>query len=99
MEINKIQTDEKITFALKGKLDTISSPQLQEQLIAAFDGAKQVELDFDGVIYVSSAGLRTLLLGEKAANAKGGAMTLVNVPSDVKDVLKITGFDKILKIN
>ena len=98
MNINKAQKDGKVTFTLDGRLDTTSSPQLQDVLIPAFDSAKQVELDFASLSYVSSAGLRVLLLGEKTARTKGGTMTLINVSQDIKEVFEMTGFSDVLKI-
>jgi len=98
MEIVKTQKDGKIVFTLNGRLDTTTSPQLQGALLPAFDESKSVVLDFAGLEYVSSAGLRVLLLGEKTAKAKDAVMSLINVSKDIKDVFEMTGFTDILKI-
>jgi len=98
MIINKTQTNEKIVFALDGRLDTTTAPQLQEVLIPAFDETKRVELDFASVVYVSSAGLRVLLLGEKTAKTKNAEMVLSGVSTDVKEVFEMTGFTGVLKM-
>ena len=98
MTITKTQENGTFTLALQGSLDTTTAPQLYDDLMPLFDGAEQVILDFAGVGYVSSAGLRVLLQGEKTAKAKGGAMTLMHVSDDVMEVLDMTGFSDILKI-
>jgi anti-anti-sigma factor len=98
MEITKSQESGKTVFTLNGRLDTTTAPQLQAVLIPAFDEAKLVELDFAKLVYVSSAGLRVLLLGEKTAKAKGGSMTLAHVSDEVKEVFEMTGFADILKV-
>ncbi|MDR0331390.1 MAG: STAS domain-containing protein [Chitinispirillales bacterium] len=98
LEIKKFQVPGKITFTLSGRLDTNTAPQLQAELIPAFDGANAVELDFSALTYISSAGLRVLLLGEKTAKSKDAAMPLLNVPQEIKDVFELTGFSEILKI-
>ncbi|MCL2755235.1 MAG: STAS domain-containing protein, partial [Oscillospiraceae bacterium] len=55
-------------------------------------------LDFTGLQYVSSAGLRVFLMGEKAAKSKDITMKLVNVSADIMEVFEMTGFANILKI-
>ena len=96
MTINKTQNGDKTTLALTGRLDTTTAPGLQEALVPEFDTAKQVELDFAELTYVSSAGLRVLLIGEKTAKAKGSKQTLANVSDEIMEVFEMTGFREIL---
>ncbi|MDR2738985.1 MAG: STAS domain-containing protein [Treponema sp.] len=63
-----------------------------------FDKGKHIQLDFKQLVYVSSAGLRVLLLGEKTAKAKGGTMRLVNVSPEIQEIFEMTGFSEILNI-
>jgi anti-sigma B factor antagonist len=98
MEVTKTQCGGKVTFAVSGRLDANAAPDFQAELIPAFDGANFVELDFSALTYVSSAGLRVLLLGEKTAKSKGAAMSLRNVSQDIKEVFDMTGFSDILNI-
>ncbi|MDR2713159.1 MAG: STAS domain-containing protein [Clostridiales bacterium] len=98
MKINKAQDGGKLIFALEGRLDTTTAPQLQDVLVPAFDGMDKIELDFSELAYVSSAGLRVLLMGQKAAKAKGASMTLRGVSQEIMEVFEITGFSGILTI-
>ena len=98
MIIGKTQENGKITLAIDGKLDTITAPRLQDLLIHSIDEAGQIELDFTKLSYVSSAGLRVLLLGQKTAAAKGASMILSGVSEEVMEILEITGFVDILTI-
>jgi anti-anti-sigma factor len=98
MTITKDLAGEKLVMALEGRLDTTTAPELQEQLIPEFDKAKHIELDFQQLVYVSSAGLRVLLLGEKTAKAKGAAMSLVNVSPEIQEIFEMTGFSEVLTI-
>ena len=98
MNISKTQNGEKTTLTLSGRLDTTTAPILQEALIPELDTAKHIELDFTELAYVSSAGLRVLLMGEKTAKAKGGKQTLVNVSAEIMEVFDMTGFTEILHI-
>lgn len=79
-------------------MDTLSAPQLQAAILQAFQSEKKVTLDFSGVPYISSAGLRALLIGQKTATAKGGSMMLRNVSEMVMNVLDMSGFSNILNI-
>ncbi|MDR2743224.1 MAG: STAS domain-containing protein [Treponema sp.] len=98
MTITKDQAGEKLTISLEGRLDTTTAPELQEQFIPEFDKVKHIQLDFKQLIYVSSAGLRVLLLGEKTAKAKGGTMSIINVSSEIQEIFEMTGFSEVLTI-
>ena len=99
MEIKKTQNGENILLSFEGRLDTITAPKLQEVLSEVFPAAAAIELDFAGVEYVSSAGLRVLLLGEKNAKASDKTFALKNVSAEVMEVFEVTGFSGILNIN
>ena len=98
MTINKTLENGKLSLVLEGRLDTTTAPGLQDALVAAFDEANEILLDFKSIAYVSSAGLRALLIGEKTAKAKGANMILSCVSADIMEVLEMTGFADILTI-
>ena len=97
MDINKTKNEDKTTLALLGKLDAITSQKLEDALIPELGGSNHVELDLAGLSYISSAGLRVLLMGEKTAKAHGGRQTLVNISPDVMEVFEMTGFSNVLQ--
>lgn len=98
--MNVIATDceSYIRLMVEGKVDTNTSPQLQQAILTAFQKSNSLVIDFLNVSYISSAGLRALLIGQKTANSKGGSMTLANVSEGVMSVLKVSGFANILKV-
>jgi anti-sigma B factor antagonist len=98
MEITKNEINEGVELTLIGRLDTITAPKLQIVLAEALQSSETVVLDFDGVGYVSSAGLRVLLQGQKAAQGADKSMKLKNVSSEVTEVFDVTGFTGILTI-
>ncbi|MCL2086193.1 MAG: STAS domain-containing protein [Oscillospiraceae bacterium] len=98
MTISKIHSENKTIMALSGRLDTTTAPQLQEVLIPEFSKSKHIELDFSELSYVSSAGLRVLLMGEKAAKSSSGKLTLSNVSQEIKEVFDMTGFSDMLTV-
>lgn len=99
MTITSTQEGTTVTLAIEGRVDTNTSPALQDAILKAFQSAKKLILDFAQVPYISSAGLRALLIGQKTAAAKGAAMELKNVSKDVYAVLDSVGFAKLLTIN
>jgi anti-sigma B factor antagonist len=87
------------TYTLAGRLDGFTSAAHEAELKALLAGdASSVTIDLSQLEYVSSAGLRVLLMTAKMAKAKGGAVVLASPTSVVLDVLKISGFDKIFEI-
>jgi len=98
MTINKTQDNGKISLAVEGRLDTTTAPQLQDAITSAFNEQKNVELDFSLLVYISSAGLRILLIGMKTAKTKGVEFTLTGVSTEIIEVLEMTGFTDMLTI-
>lgn len=96
MEIVKTVNGEEMVIALEGRLDTTTSPQL-EQSLGNLEGITSLVLDFEKLVYISSAGLRVLLASQKAMNGKG-EMVVKNVCPDIMEVFEITGFSDILTI-
>jgi len=98
MEIIREKNENTEVIRIKGRLDTITSPQLHTALADALGQAEKIEIDFTGVEYVSSAGLRVLLQIQKSAQQTGKTMILMKVSSDVMEVFEMTGFSGILNI-
>ena len=97
LNINKTQKDSTLTLALEGRLDTVTSPELDEVVKEALDGVTELVFDFSELQYISSAGLR-VLLGLAQVMEKQGDMKVINPGDAVMDVFSVTGFDDILNI-
>ena len=85
------------TIEVVGRLDTITAPVLEQTLNENIDSIQDLTLDFKGLEYISSAGLRVLLAAQKKMQ-KIGSMKLTGVCEDVMEVLEMTGFADILVI-
>ena len=96
MTIAKETSGNTLTVTLEGRLDTITAPDL-EQALSDLDGIKHLVLQFAGVGYISSAGLRVLLALQKRMT-KQGDMKLTHVDQLVMEVLEMSGFVDILTI-
>jgi anti-sigma B factor antagonist len=95
IEIKK-QAKETI-IEVAGRLDTITAPVLEKTINDNAENVQNLVLDFQGLEYISSAGLR-VLLGAQKKMQKIGSMKLTNVCEDVMEVLEMTGFADILVI-
>ncbi len=86
--------------ALKGRLDTATAASVEARLLAMLEGpSARLLADLSEVHYVSSAGLRVLLKAAKQAKAAGGTFAVAGPQPPVREVLEISGFDKILAIH
>ena len=97
MEINKYKQGSDLTVALVGRLDATTAPELDKELQTTLDGITDLIFDFKELVYIASAGLRVLLVAQKRMK-KQGNMKLINVNSDVKNVLEMTGFIDFLTV-
>ena len=97
LNINKTMEDKKATIALEGRLDTITSPELDAVISEIKEGLEELVFDFQNLEYISSAGLRVLLSAQKIMN-KQGSMKVTNVNETVGEIFEVTGFEDILTI-
>lgn len=83
---------------LEGRLDTVTSQELASALPIEKRRNLDIDIDFKKLQYISSAGLRLLILFKKEAQATNNKMVIRNINDVVKEIFSVTGFDKILKI-
>ena len=99
LEITLQHLQSTVVLHAVGSVDSNTAPELQEALLRATDGATgAVELDLAEVSYMSSAGLRALLLAAKALQKRGERLTLLNVPPQIHNVLNLTGFTTFIDV-
>ena len=87
--------DDILKIVLKGRLDTVTAPDLEKALDEKADLVNRMIFDCTDLIYMSSAGLRLFLTYYKKLRPKGG-MEIRNVSKPVQEVFEITGFDEFL---
>jgi len=98
MQMNKTVNGAEMTMALEGRLDTNSAPALEKELTQALTPVTSVIFDMAALNYISSAGLRVLLMAQKTMNAKHGRMVIRNSNDDLMEIFEVTGFVDILNI-
>ncbi len=97
MKIDKKIEGSTLEIILEGRLDTTTSPMLEAELKHSVNDITKLIFDFAKLEYISSSGLRILLVAQKVMN-KQGSMIVKNVNEIIADVFEVTGFSDILTI-
>lgn len=92
MTINSRTVDQVTIIEMEGNLDSRTAGEAQEQILGLVGDGSHVILDVTKIPYMSSAGLRTLLLLHRHVSANQGKMALVGLASEIKDIMAMTGF-------
>ncbi len=99
MEVVETQENGAWILTPCGRIDTVTSKPFEERLMARVGaGPAPIVVDFSELDYISSAGLRVLLMGAKRQKAAGARFALCSVKEHIQEVLEIGGFTKILDI-
>lgn len=99
MEINKAISNQNVIITLKGRLDTMTAPQLDDEVKGIdFDEVETVTLNLKDLEYISSSGLRVILALYKSLKSKGGNLKIVNVSNTIMELFSMTGMSDYLDI-
>jgi anti-sigma B factor antagonist len=98
MALSKSQTGDISIVALSGSIDSKTAPGMRDELLAALQETKSVIINMTAVEYLSSAGLRLLLLAYRDITAKSGRVVLVGVSEEIQEVMANTGFIKFFQL-
>ena len=97
MIIEKQVTDSAMTIKVIGRLDSVTSPQLEEVTSKELEGITDLTFDFSELEYISSAGLRVILISQKTMNNQG-KMHVTGINQEVRDIFEVTGFVDIIDV-
>jgi len=85
--------------AVEGRVDSANAKDLDQELGAIIDsGGSRLVVDCSNLRYISSAGLRALLVAIKRTNKEGGGVAMCNVPEHIREVLEVSGFTRLTKV-
>ena len=99
MNVEITQTDNRVMVTLEGRLDTMTAPEFEKNVTPYFSmSAVELILDCVAMEYISSAGLRVVLMTHKNVTAHGGRFIIRNLSKEVRAVFDMTGFSRILTI-
>lgn len=95
MELKVENKESIVLISIEGKLDSNTSPEAQKRIMPLITDSVNMVLDMSQCGYISSAGLRVMLLIAKSVSAAGGRIFLAGLCEEVKDVMEMTGFGDI----
>ena len=98
MNITTEKNGTSLTVIPEGRMDTVTSPEVNARIRDEADGVTALILDLEHVEYVSSGGLRVILMWQQEMEARGGSMKVLHVNEYIKEVFDLTGFLDILTI-
>ncbi|WP_405268200.1 STAS domain-containing protein [Methanobrevibacter sp.] len=98
MNITKNYDEKELTINVEGRIDTITSQELENEINDEFGNFNSLIVDFTDLEYISSAGLRVLIATQKKLKADDVPFVIRNVNDAVGEIFRMSGFDKILKI-
>ena len=91
MQIDQLKEGSTLTMKVSGRLDTMTAPQLESEITGHLDGITEFIMDFTDLEYISSAGLRVLLVTSKMMKGKG-RFVIRNINETVREIFEVTGF-------
>ena len=97
MEIKMDRDGDKLIVTLIGKLDAVTAIELDKTMVKELEGVKNLTIDLKDLKYIASAGLRILLKTQKRMNNQG-YMLVKNIQRDVRTVMDMTGFSRLLTL-
>ena len=98
MNIVKNYNEKELTLSVEGRIDTITSQDLDKEINEEFGNFDSLIMDFTGLEYISSAGLRVLIATQKKLKSDEIPFVIKNVNDAINEIFRMSGFDKILKI-
>ena len=99
MEITEQKSAGVVTLRLLGRLDTTTAPAFEDKILGRIEsGERHVVIDLAQLDYISSAGLRVIVLAGKLLSAANGKMVLCSLKDRVREVFDIAGFSAIFTI-
>ena len=98
MEITTEQKEKYNLLNVNGRLDSTTATEFEKELIPMLDEAKENVVDFKELKYISSSGLRVLLVAAKKLSASGKKLTIVSMQEHIKEVFDISGFTGLFNI-
>ena len=95
MELSEKQVDAAAILVVTGRIDMATADEFRDRLLAALSRGPVV-IDFSGVDYISSAGLRGLMLAAKQSRSTGTKVAVAALQPVVLEIFQISRFDKLL---
>ncbi|MCY4550237.1 MAG: STAS domain-containing protein [Defluviicoccus sp.] len=100
MDLTTERSENVVCVDVKGRIDGSTAVAFEEAVRNAFEESdRAMIMDFRELAYISSAGLRVILLTAKSLQSQDAKLVLCSLSEQIREVFKISGFDKLLPIH
>ena len=98
MNVEKIYNGRELTIKVDKHIDTVTAPDFENEINEEMGKFDSLILDFEKLNYISSAGLRILIITQKKLHPQSIPFTIINTQDMVKNIIVISGLDNIINI-
>ncbi len=98
MDVEVREGTDEVEFAVSGRIDSVTAPDLESRLADYVESGRDLVLDLSNTHYVSSAGLRVFLSTHKALQASSSSLVIANPNDIILEVLKVTGLISVMDV-
>ena len=98
MKVEKLISGDELVLKVEGRIDTTNAKEFEDVVTISLDGVKSLIVDFAGLDYISSAGLRVLLIAIKQMKRQG-SMKVIHTDEMVQEIFEVTGFSDLVEIS
>jgi len=98
MEVHEERTEQQLILSFSGRIDTNTSMEFQNSMLRGLEKADRIKIDLGEVPYMSSAGLRAILVAVKTAKAKEKELLFCNIQEIVLEILEQSRFIDFMKV-
>lgn len=98
MKVEKLISGDELVLKVEGRIDTTNAKEFEDVVTTSLDGVKSLIVDFAGLDYISSAGLRVLLIAIKQMKRQG-SMKVIHANEMVQEIFEVTGFSDLVEIS
>lgn len=98
MNIEKNYNGKELTIKVDNQIDTVTAPDFENEIIDEMGKFDSLNLDFENLEYISSAGLRVLISTQKKLQPEGIPFNIINTPPVIKDIITVSGLDNVLNM-
>lgn len=98
MKVEKLISGDELVLKVEGRIDTTNAKEFEDVVTTSLDGVKSLIVDFAELDYISSAGLRVLLIAIKKMKRQG-SMKVIHTNEMVQEIFEVTGFSDLVEIS
>lgn len=98
MKLEKRYEGKELIIDVKERIDTIHAPDFENEIMDEMGNFDSLVIDFSDLEYISSSGLRVLIMVEKKLKPQNIQFVIRNLNDTLQEIFSISGFDKLLNV-